>query len=49
MIDDEYATQLSEYCFNLCETLKGALHGRNPCDLSEPEKIGVQTLEKCVG
>ena len=48
MIDDEHAIRLTEYCFNACETLKGALHGKNPCDLSESEKMGVQNLDRCV-
>ena len=48
MIDDEHAIRLSEYCFNVCEALKDALHGKNPCDLSESEKMMVQNLDRCV-
>lgn len=48
MIGDEYAIRLSEYCFDVCEALKDALRGKNPCDLGESEKTKVQNLERCV-
>lgn len=49
MIDDEYTMQLSEYCFHVCGTLKGALQGKNPGDLSEFEKMATWNLERCIG
>ena len=48
MTDDKYVVQLSEYCFNVCETLKNTIKGKNLSDLSEPEKIVVDDLERCV-
>ena len=48
MIGDECAIRLSEYCFNVCEALKDALHGKNSRDLGESEKMKVQNLERCV-
>ncbi|KAF9786165.1 kinase-like domain-containing protein [Thelephora terrestris] len=48
MIDDEHAMQLSECCFNACETMKGALQGKNPSDLTESEKATMENLERLI-
>ena len=48
MIDDRYVVHLSEYCFNVCETLKNTIQGRNRSDLNELEKMTLEDLERCV-
>jgi hypothetical protein len=46
-IRDSDSTQLSEYCFGVCETLKDAVQGKVG-DLEESEKAGMEDLERCV-
>ena len=48
MIDDRYIVHLSKYCFNVCETLKNMIQGRNRSDLNELEKMTLEDLERCV-
>lgn len=48
MVDNKDSVQVSECCFNVCETLKGAIQGKNRDDLNESEKIAVEDLERCV-
>ena len=45
MIIDEEAVQLSEYCFNACETLKTAIPGDY---LNESVKTALDDLNRCV-
>ena len=40
--------ELSEYCFNMCETLKTAIQGRDVDDLSESERMAFKELERCI-
>ena len=48
MIDDKDSVQLSEYCFNVCEVLKGAVHGRSADSLNESVRVALEDLERCV-
>jgi hypothetical protein len=48
MIDNKDSVQLSEYCFNVCETLKTAIQGRNADDLNGPVRAILEDLERCV-
>lgn len=48
MIDDRYVVHLSEYCFNVCETLKNTIQGRNQTDLNESEKMVLEGLERAM-
>ena len=48
MIYDEYTIRLSEHCFNVCETLKDALQGRNLGDFRESERAAMGGLGRCV-
>lgn len=48
MIDDGDSVRLSEYCFNVCGTLKTITHGKNTDDFSEPTRIALWDLERCV-
>ena len=48
MIKNEFSVQLSEECFNVCETLKTKIPGGNVEDLSESVRIILEDLEKCV-
>ena len=49
MIDDEDSVQLSEYCFNVCETLKNVTQGKNADDFDESgdEKTALENLKRC--
>lgn len=47
MIDNEYAIQLSGQCFDVCETLRGALQGKYPGNLSESERMAIVNLDRC--
>ena len=40
--------ELSEYCFNMCETLKTAIQGKDVDDLSESERMAFKELERCI-
>ena len=48
MIDDKESVQLSEYCFNVCEVLKGAVQGKNADGLNESVRGALEDLERCV-
>ena len=48
MIDDNDSVQLSEYCFDVCEVLKGVVQGRNADGLTESVKVALEDLERCV-
>ena len=48
MVDNKYSVRLSEYCFDVCETLHNALQGKNAGDLGEIEKMVVEDLERYV-
>jgi hypothetical protein len=48
MIDDEYFVQLSEYCFDVCETLRNAISGKNAGNLVEFERMVVEYLERYI-
>ena len=48
MIDDKDSVQLSEYCFNVCEVLKGVVRGRSADSLNESVRVALGDLEKCV-
>lgn len=40
--------ELSEYCFNMCVTLKTAIQGKDADDLSEPARMGLKELERYI-
>jgi len=40
--------ELSEYCFDVCEVLKTAIHGKKEDDLSEPVRMALEDLGRCV-
>ena len=48
MIDDEDSVQLSEYCFNVCEVLKTAVHGKDADNLDKSVRAALEDLERCV-
>jgi len=48
MINDKDSVELSEYCFNVCEALKTVIRGRNTDDLSEPVRMALENLRRCV-
>ena len=48
MVKNEFSVQLSEECFNVCETLKTKIPGGNVEDLSESVRIILEDLEECV-
>jgi len=44
MINNEDSAQLSEYCFNTCETLKITIQGKNADDLDESVRVALEDL-----
>ena len=40
--------ELSEYYFNMCETLKTAIQGKDVDNLSESERMALKELERCI-
>ena len=48
LIDNKDSVQLSEYCFNMCETVKTAIRGKGIGDLSESVRTALKELERCV-
>lgn len=46
MINNEDSVQLSEYCFNMCETLETAIQGKKADDLGESVKVALKDLER---
>jgi hypothetical protein len=48
MIVDEEAVQLSEYCFNACETLKTAISGKDAEHLNEAVASALEDLNRYV-
>ena len=49
MIHDEDSVRLSEYCFNVCETLKNVTQWKNADDFDESgdEKTALENLKRC--
>lgn len=48
MVTDKDSVQLSEYCFNVCETLKTRMRVENVDDLSEAARGALDDLERHV-
>jgi hypothetical protein len=48
MIDDRDSVQLSEYCFNICETLKTTIGGKDADDPNKLVRAALEDLERCV-
>jgi len=48
MANNKDSVELSEYCFNVCEVLKTVIHGKDPDDLSEPVRTGLEDLGRYV-
>ena len=48
LIDNKDSVQLSEYCFNVCETVKTAIRGKGTGDISKSARIALKELERCV-
>ena len=48
MVTDKDSVQLSEYCFNVCETLKTRMQAENVNDLSEAARGALDDLERYV-
>ena len=46
MIENKESMQLSEQCFNVCESLMDAIQGKDADDLNDSEKIAMKDLEK---
>ena len=42
------SVELSEFCSNMCETLKTAMQGKGGDDLSEPASMGLKELERYI-
>ena len=40
--------QLSEYCFNVCKTLKTTVFRTNANDLNDPVSVALKDLERYV-
>jgi hypothetical protein len=48
-MDNESSVKLSEYCFNVCDELKTTIQGKRADELSEPVRIALVDLDRCVG
>jgi hypothetical protein len=48
-MDSEGSVQLSEYCFNICDALKTTIQGKSADELSEPVRMALVDLDRCVG
>ena len=47
MIDNDDSMQLSEYCFNLCESLETVFQGMVVDDLNGYVRASLGSLERC--
>ena len=49
MIANRASVQLSDYCFNVCESLRVAIQEENINDLNESARTAFEDLERCTG
>ena len=47
MIKNEDSVLLSEYCFNVCETLTATIQGKGADDLNESARTALEDLKRC--
>lgn len=48
MINKKDSAKLSDFCFEMCETLNAAIQGRDGDELSDTIKVGLVEIERCV-
>ena len=48
MANNKNSAKLSEFCFEMCETLKIAIQGRNADEFSKSMKVALAEIERCV-
>jgi len=48
MINNEDSVLLSEYCFNVCQTLETTIQGMGADDLNESVRTGLEDMGRCV-
>jgi len=48
MINNEDSVLLSEYCFNVCQTLNATIQGKHADDLNESVRAALEDLGRCV-
>ena len=48
MIHNEDSVLLSQYCFNICETLNATIRGKSTDDLDKSMRTALDDLERCV-